>query len=81
MMEQLRHPSSRREIINDYTARRKGLLTALTSEAEDFYMECNPDKQYLCLHGKSDSSWQVTLPADQVPSELPEPTIGINFAR
>lgn len=44
-------------------------------------MECNPDKQYLCLHGKSDSSWQVTLPADQVPSELPEPTIGINFAR
>lgn len=26
-------------------------------------------------------SWEVTLPAEEVPPELPEPALGINFAR
>ncbi|MCI78294.1 PHD finger protein ALFIN1-like, partial [Trifolium medium] len=25
--------------------------------------------------------WKVNLPAEEIPSELPEPSLGINFAR
>ena len=35
----------------------------------------------MCLYGNSDSSWTVGLPAEEIPSELPEPTLGINHAR
>ena len=31
--------------------------------------------------GESDGSWAVDLPAEEVPAELPEPCLGINFAR
>ena len=35
----------------------------------------------MCLYGHPDESWEVTLPAEEVPPELPEPALGINFAR
>jgi hypothetical protein len=35
----------------------------------------------LCLYGNPDGSWEVALPAEEVPPELPEPALGINFAR
>lgn len=31
--------------------------------------------------GETDGSWTVDLPAEEVPPELPEPCLGINFAR
>lgn len=31
--------------------------------------------------GDPDASWSVDLPAEEVPAELPEPCLGINFAR
>ena len=31
--------------------------------------------------GLRDGNWAVDLPADEVPPELPEPCLGINFAR
>ena len=31
--------------------------------------------------GETDGSWSVDLPAEEVPPELPEPCLGINFAR
>ena len=31
--------------------------------------------------GESTGDWTVDLPAEEVPSELPEPCLGINFAR
>ena len=31
--------------------------------------------------GEIDGSWSVDLPAEEVPAELPEPCLGINFAR
>ena len=31
--------------------------------------------------GESSGEWSVDLPAEEVPSELPEPCLGINFAR
>jgi hypothetical protein len=33
------------------------------------------------LTGEPDSTWVVDLPAEEVPAELPEPCLGINFAR
>lgn len=39
------------------------------------------DKENLCLYGHPNESWEVTLPAEEVPPELPEPALGINFAR
>ena len=61
--------------------RRSGLLRALTIDIEDLYTACDPDSENLCLYGNPDETWEIDLPADQVPAELPEPTIGINFAR
>ena len=32
-------------------------------------------------YGRPDGTWRVELPAEEVPPELPEPALGINFAR
>lgn len=39
------------------------------------------EKENLCLYGHPNDTWEVTLPAEEVPPELPEPALGINFAR
>jgi hypothetical protein len=39
------------------------------------------EKENLCLYGFPNESWEVNLPAEEVPPELPEPALGINFAR
>ncbi|CAI0539679.1 unnamed protein product, partial [Linum tenue] len=69
------------EIFKDYTARRAGLVRALTDDSDEFYAQCDPEKENLCLYGHPNERWEVTLPADEVPPELPEPVLGINFAR
>ncbi|KAH7372763.1 hypothetical protein KP509_17G019900 [Ceratopteris richardii] len=74
-------PHTVEEIFNDYKGRRAGLLRALTSEVEDFYQSCDPAKENLCLYAEPDGTWVVNLPAEEIPPELPEPALGINFAR
>ncbi|CAN0909692.1 PHD finger protein ALFIN-LIKE 1 [Linum grandiflorum] len=74
-------PRTVEEIFRDYTGRRSALLRALTLDVDDFYSQCNPEKENLCLYGHANESWEVTLPAEEVPPELPEPALGINFAR
>ncbi|PUZ69073.1 hypothetical protein GQ55_2G079200 [Panicum hallii var. hallii] len=69
------------EIYRDYTARRAGLVRALTSDVDEFYGLCDPEKENLCLYGLPNGGWQVALPAEEVPPEMPEPALGINFAR
>ncbi|MBA0868129.1 hypothetical protein Goshw_009255 [Gossypium schwendimanii] len=39
------------------------------------------EKENLCLYGYPSEQWEVNLPAEEVPPELPEPALGINFAR
>ena len=39
------------------------------------------EKENLCLYGFPTEQWEVNLPAEEVPPELPEPALGINFAR
>ncbi|KAK4337782.1 hypothetical protein RND71_042269 [Anisodus tanguticus] len=43
---------------------------------------CLPaEKENLCLYGLPNETWEVNLPVEEVPPELPEPALGINFAR
>lgn len=39
------------------------------------------EKENLCLYGLPNETWEVNLPAEEVPAEILEPALGINFAR
>ncbi|KAK9287234.1 hypothetical protein L1049_015647 [Liquidambar formosana] len=82
-MEGIPHPIPRTvdEVFGDFKGRRSGLIKALTVEVEKFYQQCDPDKENLCLYGLPNETWEVNLPVEEVPPELPEPALGINFAR
>ncbi|XP_044958097.1 PHD finger protein ALFIN-LIKE 2-like [Hordeum vulgare subsp. vulgare] len=51
------------------------------ADVDDFFDSCDPDKENLCLYGHPDGTWEVSLPAEEVPPELPEPALCITFAR
>ena len=51
------------------------------TSVDKFYAQCDPEKENLCLYGYADKAWEVNLPAEEVPPEIPEPALGINFAR
>ncbi|AQK53089.1 PHD finger protein [Zea mays] len=55
--------------------------SVVRADVEKFYQQCDPEKENLCLYGLPNETWEVTLPAEEVPPELPEPALGINFAR
>ncbi|BFG20011.1 hypothetical protein CerSpe_062840 [Prunus speciosa] len=82
-MEGNPHPVPRtvEEVFSDFRGRRAGLIKALTSDVQKFYQECDPEKENLCLYGLPNEAWEVNLPVEEVPPELPEPALGINFAR
>ncbi|KAF8036161.1 hypothetical protein BT93_C1996 [Corymbia citriodora subsp. variegata] len=69
------------EVFRDFEGRRAGMIKALTTDVEEFYRQCDPEKENLCLYGSPNEKWEVNLPAEEVPPELPEPALGINFAR
>lgn len=73
-----RRPDARRETTDDAHTNHSSRSRA---DAEEFYAQCDPDKENLCLYGNPDGTWEVQLPAEEVPPELPEPALGINFAR
>ncbi|KAK4269115.1 hypothetical protein QN277_022313 [Acacia crassicarpa] len=75
------NPRTVEEVFRDFKGRRGAMIKALTSEVEDFYNQCDPEKENLCLYGLPSEQWEVNLPAEEVPPELPEPVLGINFAR
>ncbi|BAT78013.1 hypothetical protein LR48_Vigan04g232800 [Vigna angularis] len=74
------HPSVQ-EVFLDFKGRRAAIVKALTIDYEDFFQQCDPGKDDLCLYGFPNEVWQVDLPAEEVPAEIPEPVLGINFAR
>ncbi|GAB4847426.1 PHD finger protein Alfin1 [Ancistrocladus abbreviatus] len=69
------------EVFKDFRGRRAGLIKALTIDFDKFFQQCDPEKENLCLYGLPNESWEVNLPVAEVPPELPEPALGINFAR
>ncbi|KAK8574804.1 hypothetical protein V6N13_033957 [Hibiscus sabdariffa] len=82
-MESIPHPIPRtvEEVFNDFKGRRSGLIKALTTDVDKFFQQCDPEKENLCLYGLPNETWEVNLPVEEVPPELPEPALGINFAR
>jgi hypothetical protein len=68
------------DVFEDFRARRAGIVRALATDVEEFYELCDPDKENLCLYGLPDETWAVR-PPDEAPPTLPEPALGINFAR
>lgn len=65
-----------------YLSKRLILLFCLQfSDVEEFFSQCDPERDNLCLYGHSNETWEVAVPAEEVPPELPEPVLGINFAR
>jgi hypothetical protein len=52
-----------------------------SADVAAFFDQCDPNKENLCLYGRPDGTWRVELPAEEVPPELPEPALGVNFAR
>ncbi|XP_076889198.1 PHD finger protein ALFIN-LIKE 3-like [Bidens hawaiensis] len=75
------NPRTVEEVYRDYQGRRNAFIKALTTDVERFYRQCDPEKKNLCLYGFPSEQWEVNLPAEEVPPELPEPALGINFAR
>lgn len=49
--------------------------------AELLFAKCNPNAANVCLYGYPNGMWEVCMPSEEVPSELPEPVLGINYAR
>ncbi|KAL6495953.1 PHD finger protein ALFIN-LIKE 5 [Orobanche gracilis] len=82
-MEAGYNPRTVEEVCRDFKGRRAGIIKALTTDADEFYQQCDPGNQRenLCLYGFPSEQWEVNLPAEEVPPELPEPALGINFAR
>ncbi|KAK7388234.1 hypothetical protein VNO78_23045 [Psophocarpus tetragonolobus] len=75
------NPRTVEEVFRDFKGRRAGMIKALTTDVEEFFQQCDPEKDNLCLYGFPSEQWEVNLPAEEVPPELPEPALGINFAR
>uniref|UniRef100_A0A2P2KXD6 PHD finger protein ALFIN-LIKE n=1 Tax=Rhizophora mucronata TaxID=61149 RepID=A0A2P2KXD6_RHIMU len=75
------NPRTVEEVFKDFKGRRAALIKALTTDVQEFYQQCDPEKENLCLYGNPNEQWEVNLPAEEVPPELPEPALGINFAR
>ncbi|VYS67973.1 unnamed protein product [Arabidopsis thaliana] len=75
------NPRTVEEVFRDFKGRRAGMIKALTTDVQEFFRLCDPEKENLCLYGHPNEHWEVNLPAEEVPPELPEPVLGINFAR
>lgn len=57
------------------------ISTLPAADAKELYAAAGPERENLCLYGHPDGNWSVDLPTEEVPPELPEPVLGINFAR
>ncbi|XP_055828700.1 PHD finger protein ALFIN-LIKE 4-like isoform X2 [Solanum dulcamara] len=69
------------DVFKNFKGRHAGLIKALTTDVEEFFKQCDPEKENLCLYGLPNERWVVNLPAEDSPPGLPEPVLGINFAR
>lgn len=39
------------------------------------------EKDNLCLYGLPNGKWEVSMPVADLPAEVPEPALGINFSK
>lgn len=40
---------------------------AASCSVDKFFVQCDPNKENLCLYGYPDGTWAVDLPAEEVP--------------
>ncbi|KAK3438521.1 hypothetical protein EUGRSUZ_C03146 [Eucalyptus grandis] len=45
------NPRTVEEVFRDFKGRRAGMIKALTTEVEEFYQQCDPENENLCLYG------------------------------
>ncbi|URD77489.1 PHD finger protein [Musa troglodytarum] len=64
------------EVFRDFRGRRAGMIKALTTGCAS-----SPSLTSTSSTNSVIQTWEVNLPAEEVPPELPEPALGINFAR
>ncbi|WVZ98262.1 hypothetical protein U9M48_043727 [Paspalum notatum var. saurae] len=76
-----RRPYSVETIFRNFTNRRIALIDALTRDQEEFFDKCQQGMRPLYLWGNTDGSWEVKPAELYVPSDLPEPTLGIDISR
>lgn len=67
-----------RRIANSLVSRRWRFQWDLV--ANQICLELSVDVYWTCT-GEPNGAWALDLPAEEVPAELPEPCLGINFAR
>ena len=75
------NPRTIEEVFRDCRIHRTAIAHALTTEVDIFYLLCDLEKENLLLYGYASGSWEVNLPSKEVPPELREPALGINFTR
>ncbi|XP_039172870.1 PHD finger protein ALFIN-LIKE 3-like [Eucalyptus grandis] len=69
------------ELLGHFKGRRAGIIRALTTDAELFYQQCDPEEEPMSLYGLPNGTWELRLPEEMVPPDLPEPTLGVNFGK
>ncbi|KAK4410487.1 PHD finger protein ALFIN-LIKE 4 [Sesamum angolense] len=69
-MEAGYNPRTVEEVFRDFKGRRAGLIKALTTDVEEFFQQCDPDKENLCLYGFPSEQWEVNLPAEELLSTV-----------
>ncbi|KAI9103001.1 hypothetical protein K1719_023440 [Acacia pycnantha] len=52
------NPRTVEEVFRDFKGRRAGLIKALTTDVEEFYNQCDPEKENLCLYGYPSEQWE-----------------------
>ncbi|VVB13355.1 unnamed protein product [Arabis nemorensis] len=75
------NPSTVEEIFADINGRRSGFLQAFFVDVDSVFALCNPEEEELCLYAYPNERWNVSPPHLQVPPDIPEPVLGINFVR
>ncbi|KAK8514789.1 hypothetical protein V6N12_057685 [Hibiscus sabdariffa] len=46
------------EVFLDFKCSRAGIIKALTTDVDEFYRQCDPEKGNLCLYGFPSEKWQ-----------------------
>ncbi|VVB13357.1 unnamed protein product [Arabis nemorensis] len=75
------NPSTVEQIFTNLTGRRNGFRRALFTDVDTLYASCGPEKENLCLYAYPSGTWEVSPQVLDLPPEIPEPVLGINFAR
>ncbi|KAI9100870.1 hypothetical protein K1719_023994 [Acacia pycnantha] len=68
-------------VLRDFWSRRSALIKAITDDVDQFYAQCDPKEEELCLYGDSYGQWRLAPPPADAPPNLPEPIRGINLYR